>query len=94
MTDLIEDFEGWLRDADKSKQTLRIYVGALGRFGIWFEQSNRAPLTVEALTPTDLRLYRDHLVQAKLKSSSINAWACCVWCFRGMACPTTPSPAS
>ena len=54
MTNLIEDFAGWLRDADKSKQTLRAYVGALDRFGKWFEQTNRTPLTAAALTPTEV----------------------------------------
>jgi site-specific recombinase XerD len=73
VTTLIEDFGCWLLDADKSAQTLRAYIGALDRFNIWFEQTNRSPLTAESLTPTDLRLYRDHLVQAKLKPSSINA---------------------
>lgn len=72
MTKLIEDFGRWMRDADKSAHTLRAYIGALGRFNNWFEQTNRSPLTAESLTPTDLRLYRDHLVQAKLKPSSIN----------------------
>jgi hypothetical protein len=28
MTNLIEDFEQWLQDADKSKQILRAYLGA------------------------------------------------------------------
>lgn len=73
MTKLIENFGRWLRDADKSAQTLRAYIGALERFNIWFEQTNRTPLTAKSLTPTDLRLYRDHLVQAKLKPTSINA---------------------
>ena len=73
MTNLIEDFSCWLRDADKSTQTLRAYIGALARLNTWFEQTNRTPLTDESLTPTDLRLYRDHLVRAKLKPSSINA---------------------
>ncbi len=73
MTNLIEEFGSWLRDADKSTQTLRAYIGAVERFGDWFEQTNRTPLSVESLTPTDLRLYRDFLVRAKLKPSSINA---------------------
>ncbi len=66
-------FERWLQDADKSAQTLRAYIGALNRFNIWFEQTNRTSLTAESLTPTDLCLYRDQLVQTKLKPSSINA---------------------
>ncbi|NJM40320.1 MAG: tyrosine-type recombinase/integrase [Anaerolineae bacterium] len=73
MTNLIGDFDRWLQDADKSKQTLRAYLGAVERFDVWFQQTNRSPLSDASLTPTDLRLYRDHLVQAKLKPSSVNA---------------------
>lgn len=73
MTKLIGDFEQRLQDADKSKQTLRAYLGTVERFDVWFEKTNRISLTVESLTPTDLRLYRDYLVQTKLKPSSINA---------------------
>jgi site-specific recombinase XerD len=72
MSNLIDDFYRWLSDQDKSEQTKRVYLGAVTRFGMWFEKANRALLTAQALTPTDLRLYRDQLVQAKLKPSSTN----------------------
>ena len=38
MTKLIGDFEQWLQDADKSKQTLRAYLGAVERLDTWFKQ--------------------------------------------------------
>ena len=72
MSNLIDDFYRWLSDQDKSEQTKRVYLGAVSRFNKWFEKANRAQLTAQSLTPTDLRLYRDQLVQAKLKPSSTN----------------------
>jgi site-specific recombinase XerD len=48
MTKLIRDFERWLRDADKSDQTIRAYVSALNRFDAWFNQTNRKSLTTRS----------------------------------------------
>ena len=68
-------FEAWLRNADRSEQTVRAYLGACTRFARWFEAINRQALSADSMTmtPSDLRLYRESLIAQKLKPTSINA---------------------
>lgn len=70
---LINEFRDWLQGADRARYTIRSYVGTLTRFAAWFERTNRSPLDIRLVTPSDLRLYRDQLVQAQLKPASVNA---------------------
>ena len=52
---------------------MRSYVGTLTRFAAWFKQTNGAALSSSLITPADLRLYRDQLVQAQMRPASVNA---------------------
>ncbi len=60
MSDL-EQFEVWLREQDRSVQTVRGYLADLRQFAAWFEGTNGKPLRVQDVTPTDVREYRGWL---------------------------------
>ena len=70
---VIGDFATWLRNADRSSHTIRSYVGTVSRFATWFEQINNAVLVSNLITPADVRLYRDKLIQARMQPASVNA---------------------
>jgi len=60
MSDL-EQFEVWLREQDRSAQTVRGYLADLRQFAAWFEGTNGKDLQVEEVTPADVREYRGWL---------------------------------
>lgn len=69
----IAEFEQDLNQQDISPLTRRGYLQDLRQFGIWFEQSNGEPFAPEAVTPTDIREYRQYLqVTLRRKANSIN----------------------
>lgn len=69
----IADFEQALNQQDVSPLTRRGYLQDVRQFGIWFEQSSGEPFTPEAVTPTDIRDYRQYLqVTLRRKANSIN----------------------
>ncbi len=60
VTDL-GDFEAWLCERDRSAATVRSYLADLHDFAAWFCRTNGEALSVERLTPTDVREYRAFL---------------------------------
>jgi integrase/recombinase XerC len=69
----LADFERYLRDADRSPNTITGYLDDLRDFARWFEATNGEPLTPAAMTPTDVRAYRQHLLnERKLRPATIN----------------------
>ncbi len=69
--DLI-DFQSYLRDADRSDNTISGYCDDLADFGRWFEAANAEPLIPANITPSDVRAYKQHLLGRKLKPATIN----------------------
>jgi integrase/recombinase XerC len=69
MSDL-EQFEFWLREQDRSAQTVRGYLADLRQFAAWFEGTNGKALRVEEVTPADVREYRGWLQGVKRSSAA------------------------
>jgi integrase/recombinase XerC len=75
----------YMVDNGKSDRTIKGYLSDLELFSRWFQQSNGEELTPQNLTPTDLREYRQHLLNIqKAKPSTINRHLSairiyCVW---------------
>lgn len=55
-----------------SPATVAGYVMDVRQFADWFEQSNGYELTAASLTQTDVREYRQHLIQRNRKPNTIN----------------------
>lgn len=66
-------FEQYLQDKDVSVLTLRGYLSDVQQFAGWFEQSNNETFSLPAITPTDIREYRQFLQNTeKRKASTVN----------------------
>jgi len=62
-----------LQDKDVSILTLRGYLSDVQQFARWFEQSNSETFNLPAITPTDIREYRQYLQSTeKRKASTVN----------------------
>lgn len=69
----IDAFEQALLNDDRSEHTRAGYVNDLHDFRGWFELTNAETFGPTAITPTDVREYRQHLlVVRKLKPATIN----------------------
>src|SRR3954452_24290686 len=72
-SDPIENFAGFLAQAERSPLTIKNYRGDLAAFAAWFEEVNGEPMTPAKVTPTDLRQFKRWLVEKRgLKPSSVN----------------------
>jgi integrase/recombinase XerC len=66
-------FKQFLKDAGKSERTITGYIADLGIFARWFEQTNGEVLRLDNLTPTDVREYKQYLLNIqKAKATTIN----------------------
>ena len=71
--DTFSAFESYLTDLDRSPLTTRGYLADLKHFSGWFKQTNGEPLTPQAVTPSDIREYRQHLqVTERRKAATVN----------------------
>ena len=80
---LLELWRQYLQGKDRSAGTIRKYTEAVAHFCAWYQQVERAPLTLSALTPIALIGYRNELQHAQHKSlSTINLYmsALRAWC--------------
>jgi len=65
-------FTQFLEDAGKSEQTISGYIANLGIFARWFEQTNGELLRSDNLTPTDVREYKQDLLNIqKAKATTV-----------------------
>lgn len=70
---MFTDFATYLQGQDRSAKTVRSYLSDLAQFTIWFEQTNGETVTPQAITPTDLREYRQYmLITQRLAANTIN----------------------
>ena len=69
---LIETFIDYLIANDRSPATIKSYTSDLYLFAKWFEEKNHEELKAKKITPTDLRQYKQHLIDYPMKPSSIN----------------------
>lgn len=69
----LNQFEQHLRNTDRSLLTVRGYSADARHFAAWFEQTNGTPFALEAVTPSDVREYRQHLqTTERRRASTIN----------------------
>jgi len=66
------EFAEHLKDDGKAERTIEAYVSDLQKFVTWYVQSNGDALTPKALTTTDVREYRTHMLRTKVAPSTIN----------------------
>lgn len=73
MNPLLLEFQRHLEDQDLSPLTIRGYLADLRHFARWFEQTNGETLTVQRITPTDVKEYKHFLIGVeKRKASTVN----------------------
>lgn len=66
-------FEGYLREHDRAALTITGYLTDLRLFATWFEQTTGEVFAAPAVTPTDVRDYKQYLLtSAHRKASTIN----------------------
>ncbi len=71
--DYLKDFTGYLKNQDRSALTIKGYRADMVCFARWFQQTNGEALTPQAVTPTDLREYREYLItNEERKPSTVN----------------------
>lgn len=68
----VEAFLKHLVIEDKRPNTVKGYYYHLTLFARWFEQQNGKPMTPQAVTPLDVREYKQSLMQAGFAPSTIN----------------------
>ena len=69
----LQAYENYLIANDKAPQTVRGYLSDLRMFERWFEQSTGEAFEPQAITPSDVRAYRDYLfVVKRRKANTIN----------------------
>ncbi|MCD4753534.1 MAG: tyrosine-type recombinase/integrase [Anaerolineaceae bacterium] len=69
MPDFIE-FANYLRQLDRSENTIHGYLNDLDSFSRWFKQSNGEEMSPSNITPIDMRDYRQFLLAIKGRSAS------------------------
>ena len=71
--DLLNEYKDYLENEDRSKLTVTGYTTDMRLFMAWFEKQNSESFTLENVTPTDVRAYRQYLqVSQGLKASTVN----------------------
>ncbi len=74
MTEIwMKPFEQYLVDQDNAALTVQGYLADLAHFSRWFERTNSEALTPEQLTPTDVKEYKQYLLNVeRRKASTVN----------------------
>ena len=73
MDKLLTNFQKHLDDQDLSPLTIKGYLSDLNHFARWFEQTNGEVLTVQRITPTDVKEYKHFLLNVeRRKAGTVN----------------------
>ena len=72
MTKVIKDFINYLKKNNKADLTLSNYQSDLKIFVDWFEKKNADKFAIYKITPTDVRNYKEYLLQQKFKPNTVN----------------------
>ena len=73
MNKLLTYFQNYLDDQDLSPLTIKGYLSDLNHFAHWFEQTNGEVLTVQRITPTDVKEYKHFLLNVqRRKAGTVN----------------------
>jgi len=69
----IQNFRNYLISQDRSPLTVKGYEHDLNHFERWYEKSNNETCTLAAITPTDIRSYRQFMLNTeRRKASTVN----------------------
>ena len=69
----LQDFKQHLASQDLSKLTLQSYLSDVSLFMRWFEQANGESFSLPAVTPSDIREYRQFMqVTEQKRASTVN----------------------
>ncbi len=70
---MLDDFREYLEGQDRSPLTIQGYLNDIRDFVRWFEQTNGEKYSLPAVTPTDVREYRQHLTMVRhRKPATVN----------------------
>lgn len=73
MNKQLTNFKNFLDDQDLSPLTIKGYLSDLHNFAHWFEQTNGEALTVQRITPTDVKEYKHFLLNIeRRKAGTVN----------------------
>lgn len=72
MQPTFDSFASHLRGQDRAERTVQGYLDDLRAFARWYEQTNGETLRPEALTPSDVREYRQWLMSRDAAPASVN----------------------
>ena len=63
----IEDFVKYQKHLNKSESTINSYKNDIIVFARWFDQVNHYSFVIHKVTPTDIRLYKQYLIDNEFK---------------------------
>ena len=73
MSDFLTQFAASLTTEEAAKNTIDSYLLDLQSFAGWFHATNGEELTLQGITPTDVREYKSHLLTvARAKPATVN----------------------
>ena len=72
MNDLLQDYQDYLYDQDKSEHTIRAYMADLRSFSDWFHRTTGESVTPDNITPMDVIDCRNAMLKEHKKPSTIN----------------------
>ena len=73
MNKQLTNFQKHMDDQDLSPLTVKGYLSDLNHFARWFEQTNGEALTVQRITPTDVKEYKHFLLSVeRRKAGTVN----------------------
>ncbi len=78
--DLLECWRRFLQEHDQAPGTVKKYIQAVAHFLAWYEQEERMPLQLAALTPIALIGYRNDLQHKSISTINLRISALRAWC--------------
>jgi len=95
MEDILQDYQDYLQEEDKSENTMRAYMADLRSFSQWFFSITRETLRPENITPLDVIDYRNAMLDQGKKPSTINRSLVsisnfCQWAEKNKRIPNNP----
>ena len=73
MNKLLDQFQEHMNSLDLSPLTIRGYLADLKHFSRWFEQTNGEAVTIQRITPTDIKEYKHFLLSVeRRKAGTVN----------------------
>ena len=96
MNNLLQDYQDYLHDYDKSEHTIKAYMADLRLFADWFQRTTGEPITPENITPMDVIDYRNAMLREHKKPATINRTlisisSFCQWAQESNLIPNNPA---